>query len=229
MLVHNKWWKNQVTEYQATPYISTLADKVDPRLCAVLVVDMQNDFLHPQGKARQQGGRELGPMLDIVPRLEAFLRTAREVNVPVIYVKQTTLLGGASNSDVWIDARSRARYSGTDMCLESSWGQEIITELEPHDADHLVNKFRYSGFVGTNLDLLLRSLERRSVIITGTSTNVCVEATAWDAFHHEYFVVLASDVCASWDMSLHDAALTTARSRYATIAETSDILETWKS
>jgi nicotinamidase-related amidase len=218
-----------VTESPTPSILHTLADKVNPQNCAILVVDMQNDFLHPDGKARQQGGRELGPMLDIVPRMQRLLVKAREVAVPVIFIKQTTLQGGTSNSDVWIDARSRARYSGTDMCLESSWGQQIISELEPCDADLLVNKFRYSGFVGTNLNLLLRSLGRRSVIICGTSTNVCVEATAWDAFHHEFYVLLTSDACASWDMELHHAALATAKSRYATVAETEEVLALWDS
>lgn len=220
--------EKMMSDEGATPAIlRSLADKVDPRTCALLVVDMQNDYLHPEGKARQQGDRELGPMLEIVAPLQRLLAAAREIKVPVIFVKQTTLRGGASDSDVWIDARSRARYSGTDMCIESSWGQEVIAELELSDADHVVNKFRYSGFVGTNLDLLLRSLGRRSVILTGTSTNVCVDATARDAFHHEYYVVFASDACASWDMSLHHASLVTAQSRYATIAESNDILALW--
>jgi ureidoacrylate peracid hydrolase len=207
--------------------LGTLDRKVDPRHCALLVIDMQNDFLHEQGKARREGSRDLGPMMEMVPRQARVIEAARAAGVPVVFVLQTTLPDQASSSDVWIEARSRARYSGQDMCIDGSWGQEVISELKPAPADHFVKKYRYSGFVGTNLDLLLRSLERRTVVCVGTSTNVCVEATAWDAFHHEYYVVYAADACASWDMALHTSTLTTAANRYATVADVKDLISCW--
>ncbi|MDX6238331.1 MAG: ureidoacrylate peracid hydrolase [Kribbellaceae bacterium] len=212
-----------------TNILRSLSEKVAPKHCALLVIDMQNDFLHPEGKARKEGDRELGPMLDILPRQAKLLDAARRAGVPVIYVMQTTLPSGASNSDVWLEARSRARYSGTDMCLEGSWGQEIVAELTPQEGDLFVKKHRYSGFAGTNLDLILRSLDRRTVVCAGTSTNVCVEATAWDAFHSGYYTVYASDACASWDMSLHDAALRTAGNRYASVETVESIMDSWSS
>lgn len=219
--------RQQAVVPPASDILRTLDRKVDPRHCALLVIDMQNDFLHEQGKARREGARNLDPMLEIVPRQSELIRAARTAGVPVIFVLQTTLAEQASSSDVWIEARTRARYSGQDMCLDGSWGQEIISELKPEPVDHYVKKYRYSGFVGTNLDLLLRSLNRRTVICAGTSTNVCVEATAWDAFHHEYYVVYAADACASWDMTLHASALTTAENRYATVAPVSDLIGCW--
>jgi nicotinamidase-related amidase len=211
----------------ASGVLGTLDRKVDPRHCALLVIDMQNDFLHEQGKARREGSRDLGPMMEMVPRQARVIEAARAAGVPVVFVLQTTLPDQASSSDVWIEARSRARYSGQDMCIDGSWGQEVISELKPAPADHFVKKYRYSGFVGTNLDLLLRSLERRTVVCVGTSTNVCVEATAWDAFHHEYYVVYAADACASWDMALHTSTLTTAANRYATVADVKDLISCW--
>jgi ureidoacrylate peracid hydrolase len=191
------------------------------------VIDMQNDFLHEQGKARREGSRDLGPMMEMVPRQARLIEAARASGVPVIFVLQTTLPDQASSSDVWIEARSRARYSGQDMCIDGSWGQEVISELKPAPGDHFVKKYRYSGFVGTNLDLLLRSRGCRTVVCAGTSTNVCVEATAWDAFHHEYYVVYAADACASWDMALHASTLATAANRYATVAQVSDLISCW--
>jgi nicotinamidase-related amidase len=211
----------------ASSVLGTLDRKVDPRRCALLVIDMQNDFLHEDGKARREGSRDLGPMMEMVPRQARLIEAARAAGVPVIFVLQTTLPDQASSSDVWIEARSRARYSGQDMCIDGSWGQDVISELKPEPGDHFVKKYRYSGFVGTNLDLLLRSLECRTVVCVGTSTNVCVEATAWDAFHHEYYVVYAADACASWDMALHTGTLATAANRYATVAEVSDLISCW--
>lgn len=211
----------------ARSVLRALDRKVDPRHCALLVIDMQNDFLHEDGKARREGSRDLGPMMEMVPRQARLIEAARAAGIPVIFVLQTTLPDRSSSSDVWIEARTRARYSGQDMCVDGSWGQEVISELKPAPGDHFVKKYRYSGFAGTNLDLLLRSLERRTVVCAGTSTNVCVEATAWDAFHHEYYVVYAADACASWDMTLHAGALATAANRYATVADVGDLLGCW--
>jgi nicotinamidase-related amidase len=207
--------------------LRTLDRKVDPAHCALLVIDMQNDYLHEEGKARREGSRNLGPMLEIIPRQSRLIEAARAAGVPVIFILMTTLQSRASSSDVWIEARSHARYSGQDMCIDGSWGQEVISELKPAPGDLLVKKYRYSGFVGTSLDLLLRSLERRTVVCVGTSTNVCVEATAWDAFHHEYYVVYAADACASWDMALHASTLATAGNRYATVANVSELISCW--
>ena len=209
--------------------LRSLCEKVDPRHCAVLVIDMQNDFLHEDGKARQQGSRELGPMKAMIPRMAELLDSARSADVPVVYILNTTLADGSSSSDVWIEARTRARYSGTDMCIDGSWGQEVIEPVAPEPGAPLVKKYRYSGFAGTNLEMVLRSLGVRSVVCVGTSTNVCVEATAWDAFHHEFYVVFATDACASWDMSLHEASLKTAETRYATLASVRELIECWSS
>jgi len=212
---------------ETSQILRTLRSKVEPQHCALLVIDMQNDFLHEQGKARQEGARNLAPMLEMIPRQAELIAAARVARVPVVYVLQTTLAGGASSSNVWIEARTRARYSGQEMCLDGSWGQEVISELKPRPGDQVVKKHRYSGFVGTNLDLLLGSLGCRTVICAGTSTNVCVEATAWDAFHHEYYVVYATDACASWDMALHASTLATAERRYATVASVSELTDCW--
>jgi len=208
--------------------LHSLDRKVDPRHCALLIIDMQNDFLHEQGKARLQGSRDLGPMLEMVPRQVRLIEAARDARVPVIYILQTTLEDHVSSSDVWIEARTRARYSGEDMCVEGSWGHEVLEAVAPVVGDILIKKFRYSGFAGTNLELILRSLERRAVICVGTSTNVCVEATAWDAFHHEFYVVYAADACASWDMGLHESTLSTADTRYATVATVEDVVGCWQ-
>lgn len=92
----------------------------------------------------------------------------------------------------------------------------------------VVQKYRYSAFAGTNLDLLLRSAGVCTVICAGVSTNVCVEATAREAFSADYYVVLPEDACGSWSVPLHEAALETARHRYATVCTTDELAAIWK-
>lgn len=207
--------------------LSELADKVDPARVALLLIDMINDFVDPRGKTATRAGRQLDHVRSVIPVQRGLVEGARRAKVPVIYVQHTTLPGHASASGPWLDARSRAIYSVVDVALDGTWGQRIIEELDPHEDELVVKKYRYSGFAGTNLDLALRSAGRETVVCCGVSTNVCVEATAREAFSLDYYVVLPGDACASWDQGLHDAALASARYRYGTVCTSSELLDIW--
>ena len=91
----------------------------------------------------------------------------------------------------------------------------------------MITKRRYSGFVGTDLDVVLRANRVQSVVLSGVQTNSCVEATARDAFSHEFFVVFASDATATYDESLHRATLTTIENHYGLVASTEDMVAIW--
>lgn len=208
--------------------LGTLAEKVRPAHTALLLVDMCNDFLDPRGKTAVRGGRSLEHGRRVIPTMRRLLDTARAAGPLVVHVQHTTLPDHASDSGPWLDARSRATFSVTDLCVQGSWGQRIIDELAPRDGDVVVQKYRYSGFAGTNLDLVLRSAGVRTVVCAGVSTNVCVEATAREAFSADYYVVLPEDACGSWSVPLHEAALETARHRYATVCTTAEIVELWR-
>ncbi|MPZ59854.1 MAG: isochorismatase family protein [Propionibacteriales bacterium] len=207
--------------------LSTLQEKVVPSRTALVIIDMVNDFVHPEGKTAVRAGRQVQHAQSAIPHQQRLLEGARRAGVPVIHVQHTTLPEHASDSGAWLDARSRATYSVTDICMDGTWGQEIIDDLKPAPVETVVKKFRYSGFAGTNLDLVLRSMRRESVICCGVSTNVCVEATAREAFSLDYYVVIPEDACASWDMELHASALATAGHRYATVCSSDAVLEIW--
>lgn len=206
--------------------LRTLPDLVRPAWTAVLVIDMLNDFLSEDGKTARRAGRSMHAARKVIPRQQRLLDAARARGATVVYVKHLTLPGGRSSSGPWIEARTRATYSVDDICLQGTWGAEVIDELTPRD-DLEVCKHRYSGFAGTGLDLLLRTHGIRTVLCAGVSTNVCVEATAREAFSLDYYVVFAEDACASWDASLHEATLTTARQRYANVVDVETVVDAW--
>ncbi len=79
------------------------------------------------------------------------------------------------------------------LCLSGSWGAEIIEELRPEPGDIVVKKQRYDGFIGTNLDVILRTLGIKYLIFVGTATNICVESTLRRSFFLDYFPILVSD------------------------------------
>lgn len=211
----------------APEILSTLAEQVDPQRAALVIVDMCNDFVDPRGKTAVVANRPLDHARSVIPNQQRLLAAAREASVPVIHVIHSTLPDHGSDSGPWLEARSRATYSVPDICLEGSWGQQVIDELAPRDGEVVVRKHRYSGFAGTDLDMILRSLRRETVVCAGVSTNVCVESTARDAFSLDYYVVLPSDACASWSTELHDASLASAGHRYATVATVAEIASTW--
>lgn len=142
--------------------------------CAILVVDMLNDFV--------TGALKCDRGLAIVPNVARLLRGARGAGVPVIFCNDAHLKGIDHELKLW-----------GDHAIAGTPGAEVIPELEPCDSDYVVPKRRYSGFFHTDLDLLLQELDVDTVIMTGLHTHMCVRHTSADAYQLGYQVVVASD------------------------------------
>lgn len=142
--------------------------------CAILVVDMLNDFV--------TGALKCDRGLAIVPNVARLLRGARSAGVPVIFCNDAHLKGIDHELKLW-----------GDHAIAGTPGAEVIPELELCDSDYVVPKRRYSGFFHTDLDLLLQELDVDTVIMTGLHTHMCVRHTSADAYQLGYQVVVASD------------------------------------
>lgn len=201
--------------------------RVAPARTALLLIDFSNDFVDPDGKAAAVGKRDVSHAVPAIANAKRLLQSAREAGVAVIHCLHTTLPGGEADSPVWHDARSRATYSAGDICQDGTWGQEPVEDLARKPGDLVVKKFRYGAFTGTELELVLRSLGLDTVVCAGVSTNVCVDTTAREAFAREFYVHIAQDACASWDMDLHRASLLTAAQRFAVVADTAAFETAW--
>ena len=207
---------------------SSLADKCSPAVAALVVVDMVNDFVHPRGLTAIRSGRSVEAGRAAIDPIRMLAVAARAAGIPVVHVQHSTLPDGASHSGPWIDARGRATHRSLDICLDGTWGRQVVDELAPEDGDLVVKKHRYSGFARTGLDRILRDRGRETIVVCGVSTNVCVESTARRGFDLDYYVVIPEDACASWNSELHEAALETARHRYAVVCSTSDVISIWQ-
>ena len=210
------------------PVRSSLADKCSPSVAALVIVDMVNDFVHPRGLTATRGGRSVAAGRAAIEPIRILAAAGRAAAVPVVHVQHSTLRGDASHSGPWVDARRRASYSALDICLDGTWGQQVVDELASEDGDIVVKKHRYSGFARTELDRVLGERGRETIVVCGVSTNVCVESTARQGFDLDYYVVIPEDACTSWDNRLHEAALETARHRYAVVCQTSDLISIWQ-
>jgi nicotinamidase-related amidase len=184
-----------------------LGEVAEPSRAAVLVVDMQNDFCAPGGRAERRG-RDLTAVSALIPRLRGFLEQARRAGVRVIYIQNTVVPGGALSGPA--DLVRRAAEWGADaplVTVEGTWGHRIVDELAPQPGDLVVAKFRQSCFVGTHLAATLRGNTVETVIVAGVATHACVEATARDALNQDFYVVVPRDGVAALEPHLHEAGL----------------------
>lgn len=211
---------------------TTLAELVNRKHTAVIVIDMQNDFCKA-GWTFDRLGIDISMYPSMLPRLSRLLTGARDIGVQVIYIQMTVLPNRMSDSPAQIRFNLRlhlASHGATQPLLytiEDTPGQEIIAELAPEPGDLVVRKYRSSGFWGTNLDMLLRSNGIETVIVTGCTTEGCVESTARDAMFKDYYVVLPEDCVASDDPRQHEASLFLMRHRFDVVSS-DDILTIWK-
>jgi nicotinamidase-related amidase len=168
---------------------------------ALIVVDMQNIWVHPRG------ARYLPMSEDIVPRIQALLRFCRSRGVPVIYL-HTTKRKDLADAGIFADIKPQTHDADDEWSnFEGSPGAEIYEPVKPSQADILVKKFRYSGFYGTQLENLLRALGRDTIAVTGVATNVCCDSTARDGAMRDFKVLFLSDCNASFSQEEQDATL----------------------
>jgi nicotinamidase-related amidase len=206
--------------------LHTLDERIDPRHTALLIVDMQKDFVC-EGFGAHKAGRDVTAAQDIVPNIKRLLEAARAAGAVVAHVGFHTLTDHRSDSGPWLAQRRRSTQSSEFLCLEGTEGAEYIDELKPIAGELPIAKHRYSAFTGTNLDTLLRSRGVRTVVITGVSTNACIDSTMRAAFELDYYVCVPSDGVASWNKTLHDATLANVDHRIGITMPVDEIASVW--
>lgn len=171
---------------------------------AVIVVDMTNDFGHPDGVYPRHGAscETLRALIDPVRRI---LEAAHGAGVPTIAVNQV-IYAGRSGRHVTGGGMVEARPWLADEGLRpGTWGAQLVDDLPR--TDFALEKPRASGFYATPLDVLLRGLDTKTVIIVGAYTNQCVVSTARDAWARDFKVVVVTDGVTAFDEALHRATL----------------------
>ena len=202
----------------------TLDEVLEPNVCAVLSVDMQNDAVHPDGTLAK-AGNDISGLLEILPRCSALLAEARALGVFVVHVQTITLREGRSDSPSWLRAKGAIVHS--DFFLEGTWGAEFAPEVAPLSGEPVVVKHRSSAFHATDLDLILRGNGIETVVVIGEQTPGCIEATYRDAAYHDYYNVLVEDCVAAFDREQHEASLLVQRRRHD-VCLADNVLSIWR-
>jgi nicotinamidase-related amidase len=206
-------------EIEGKQVLTELAELVDPGHTALLLIDMQVDFVERDGLFGSLG-IDLSMYERTRPRLAGLLAAARERGVLVVHVQNTALPGRMSDSPAQIRFNLKmhelARQDGPPLryTVPGTPGHEFVPELSPLPGEAVVRKYRSSGFWGTNLELLLRSNGIRTVVVGGCTTEGCVESTARDAMFSDHYVVIAEDCVGSDDKAQHDASMFLMRHRF---------------
>ena len=173
--------------------------------CAVLVVDMLNDFV--TGALTCDRGKA------IVPATAHLLDAARAAGVPVIFCNDAHIKGIDRELKLW-----------GDHAIAGTPGAQVIPELKVSESDYIVPKRRYSGFFQTDLDILLTELAVKTVIMTGLHTHMCVRHTSADAYCLGYDVVVAKEATDSFTEEDYLNGLAYLKTCYGADAYTNDEL-----
>jgi nicotinamidase-related amidase len=200
---------------------ANLSEIVAPKHSALLIWDMEYAI-----------GPNAFNYNDILANLKSLSAIAREVGVPVFYSVQTGFDLLKEEAPVWVRVRmKRAKASDPSQLLnekENPHDREIVEELKPQPKDIVFQKRRPDGFVGTDLDLILRSKGVRTILIGGVATEGGVEGTARTARNLGYDIVVLKDCVGSRNRELHELALKLMEQTHFDISTAGEIAETWR-
>jgi ureidoacrylate peracid hydrolase len=190
-----------------------------PRSTAILVVDMQNDTVHPDGAYAATGAAAHAAAQGVVAKVGSIVAAARACGAPVFFSRIVVYpVPGLSGDNAPI-----FRMLAPDTFNLGSWGAAIVDELTPQPAEVVLDRTRMSVFNGTGIDNMLRSLGIRSLVVVGAWTNMAVEHTVRDAADHGYEVTLVEDATSSLSAEWQHAAVSFALTNIATVSDTATV------
>ncbi len=210
--------------------LNGLLEKISPRHTALVVIDMQNDFIAPEGLIGKEG-RDVSQAQAMALKLPKLLETARAAGVLVVFVRNVyTTENNFYLSDVWLEQAARKRaggYTRIPVCSENSWAGDFYGDVRPSPGEPIVTKHRYSAFHNTDLDTILRANGIRTVVLTGVVTNVCVETTAREAFVRDYYVVLVKDGTAAYSQADHEMTVQNVDRFFGEVSSIPELNKVW--
>jgi len=172
-----------------------------PGRTVLVNIDLQNDFLHPDG-CYCKNGIDISHMQRVVEPVKELVAACRPRRVPVVWTRHGT--HGVEDGGPFMELRPVLREGGLRI---GTWGYEILAEMQPNAEDWFVEKNRLSAFFQTNLELVLRGLGAETVLLTGVLTNQCVGATCKDALFRDFKPVVVEEATGTTLPHLHEPVI----------------------
>lgn len=196
---------------------------------ALIVVDMQNDFIHPEGAigkraiARESPGAKnrRGLLASTIPNVKKLATAFRKAGRPVIFIAHVLKPDYSDAAfPYWLTP------SHEQFLFENTWGAQIIDELKPRTQEHLVIKKGFNAFSNTPLDTILRNLKVNTCVVCGVTASVCVSSTIRGGVEYNYRMILVEDATAEVQKELYEAEVKILARAFAQITNTTDLVKT---
>ena len=189
-----------------------------PGRTVLVAIDLQNDFLHPDGWYASKG-IDIAHMRRVIEPVRRLLADVRAKNIPVVWTRHGTR--GTEDAGPFLRLRPFLRDGGL---RQGTWGYRIHDELAPRDDDWYVDKSRLSAFFNSNLEGVLRALHAETVLIVGVLTNQCVAATSKDAMFRDFKPVVVEECTGTTLPHLHDPAIEMMRVGWCEVRDLESLL-----
>ena len=201
--------------------------KPDISKSALLVIDMQNDFVHSDGALGRaaaempNGEIDLPFLMGTIPHVKRLVCAFRDAGRPVVYIVHTVRPDYSdAQFPYW---RFWGRPDGNNrFIIDDTWGARIVDDLSRRERDHVIIKKGFNGFSNTPLDTVLRNMGVTTCVVTGVTTCVCVSSTVRGGVEHNYHMIVVTDAVAEVSRETHEAELKTTARIFADYVTTSD-------
>jgi|SRR5687767_485937 len=198
------------------PATGNKTPRLDPATTAVVVVDVQRLFTDMVGAPIEP------PLNDVLPRIGRFVDDSRKAGATIVLVRTIIAPDAHSRS-----TRQWPEFMRAGMAPDAP-GSTFDPCLNLHPGDIEVVKQRYSAFIGTRLDEILRERGIVSIVVLGLTTNVCVQSTARDAWQRDYETITLADCCAEIGPGSHDASLAWTGRNFGVVCRSDEVTAHWR-
>lgn len=171
---------------------------------ALLLVDLINDLVHPQGKLASKGYADFELRYGTLGRVQKLLEYARSCQYVVIHIR----IG--FSSDYKEQPKNSPLFGGVkklEVFKLSEWGTQFLSEAAPVEGEACLTKHRVSAFFGTALDIILRTYGVNSIVVAGCATDLAVQSAIREAHDRDYQCTVVSDCCIAANDRDHEDAL----------------------
>ena len=206
----------------AAPVLSGQDMQIDPRRCAMIIQDLQNDVIMDGGAFAESGApahAKQQRVIENVQRLAAVARARGVVIIHVWFIVEPGAPGVTLNAPLFeglVDSKAMVR---------GSWGAAPVPGLEPQSGDFIVEKMRMSAWEGTRLETILKATGRDMIINTGAWTNMSVEHTARTGADKGYFMIVPEDCCSTMNADWHNASINFALQNVSVVTNADAVLK----
>jgi ureidoacrylate peracid hydrolase len=192
--------------------------RINPGL---IVIDVQNGFIS-KGGSYDLLGMDVSHYEGVIPKIGQLINICRNAGIPVFYtqaIRESSGIDLLTRTHKILPKAREERIMKKPICVRGTWDAEIVDDLKPLSADHIVIKRRDSAFHDTEIGVWLRSLGIDTLIFCGIDTSICVETSLRDAFNIGYDVVLISDATASSNRRHYESTLENVKGYYGLVMD----------